>query len=278
MKKLNKTHGGANQDVKYFIDCSSIDPQKTFMVEKHIPSGDAKVMLIALKQYSMLGMRNKKIVAKISSHELSMTEYKISKYFHDCGVQGFMKYLCIFQCDDNVNDKTPLCDGKTTSYKKSVILMPCLSSKSLVDHKFSSVQKAEIFLKKTVEILGQAFIHHGYLHNDIHEGNFMVSSKGEPVITDFVRSRFVDTSQKDTHRFLWMDLLGLMRFSLRFTNKNISYIVKNPTKHFDVRLIVSHTNLQYFMDELTMEEYMNPRYVDIDTLVKMREMNVDIIS
>jgi serine/threonine protein kinase len=277
MKKLNKTHGGANQDVKYFIDCSSIDPQKTFMVEKHIPSGDAKVMLIALKQYSMLGMKNKKIVAKISSHEQSTTEYKISKYFHDCGVQGFMKYLCLFQCDDDVNDKTSMCDGKTISDKKSVILMPYFS-KSLVDHKFSSVQKAEIFLKKAVEILGETFIHHGYLHNDIHEGNFMVSNKGDPIITDFVRSRFVDTSQKDTHRFLWMDLLGLMRFSLRSTSKKTSYRVKNPTKHFDMDQMVSHRNLRYFMDELSMEEYMNPQYVDIDTLVKMRRMNVHIIS
>ncbi len=273
---LSKTHGGANNDIKYFVDCRDIDPIKHLEVERHIPSSDAKVMKVAVKEYSQLGMRNKKLVIKLSSKKQTNDEYKISEFLHRCGLTGFMKFLCMFECDDDLDDKETLCQGSTKDMK-SAIVMPFFPSGSLANYKFESLEQAQVFMMNVIDMLGNAFLKTGYLHNDIHEGNFIVSNKNLPIITDFVRSRFVDTKQKDTHHFFWMDILGLSRFVFKSRNSQTIYRVKNPTNvlgKLGTHQTVSEKSLDVVKSLFILEECANPTFLDLETLIKMRDMDI----
>ena len=255
MEHLRKQrYTGRGGGDKYYIDCSHYAKNSDSLEMKTLMRNTRKPNVAILKAVATdetIKKKNRHIVVKISRHMDDKTqeymahkEYRIGKALEN--ITGFIKYICLFGCYDDTNDKfeqteagdkpiavkTKICDAtdKTEENWKYVLVMPYVQEGSFESNNWT---KENILLLKnliihTVLSLATAFEKVGFVHQDLHLGNVLfkktksremkyelkngdiinVPTMGyKIVIMDFEKALL---QQKDTYRF-WDDLNLFLR-------------------------------------------------------------------
>jgi len=192
MLLLNKRHSILGNSNKYYIDCNSIDPSSIQSVEilKHTPLSKRNsfdtIILHSIANNELIQKKNRHIVVKIgrtkSGNEyMAEKEFAIGKQLY--GINGFIKFLCIFSCNDDtskyIKNETqtdrPICTSDNNNDKKFVLVMPYIHKGSLLDYDWSAdtIPMLKSLVIHTIFSLTEAFIKIGFIHGDLHWGNIL---------------------------------------------------------------------------------------------------------
>lgn len=198
MDLLEKQQHSSGTDTKYYIDCNSLDPAsiepieiiKNTTISRRNPFD--LTVLHAVAHSDLIRKKNRHIVVKISrtrsgDEYMAKIEFEIGKQLN--GISGFIKFICLFTCNDdtsthfvNTNEKTipiptsiPICSSTISGDRKFVLVMPYIREGSLLDYNWTH---ATIVLLKSLCIhvvfsLAEAFTKIGFIHGDLHWGNIL---------------------------------------------------------------------------------------------------------
>jgi len=200
MEELRKTsyRGKGNSD-KYYIDCSHYaenqDSIETELLLKNTKNPDVTILKAVAKDET-IKKKNRHIVVKISREKdnntneyMAQKEYRIAQVLN--GISGFIKYICIFGCYDNINEKikpikteenpipitTKICDATEKIEKnwKYVLIMPYIQEGSIDGFiwRNENIELLKLLIIHTVLSLTVAFEKFGFVHKDLHLGNVL---------------------------------------------------------------------------------------------------------
>ncbi len=129
---------------------------------------------------------------------------------------GFVKYLCKFSCQDDINKyskidtDTYICD-KDGKVKITSLLMEIFELGSIKDFSWNAdnFYILKDLLKKTLEILFKVSKETGFIHRDLHCGNIMIKKNAYgnyyPVIIDLEKSLFVNNNEINKYKYTSLD-------------------------------------------------------------------------
>lgn len=171
---------------KYKLDCQSkIDPENPETKEwleiqsklKHF--SDVKLFKGILEQ-------KKTIIVKIGTDKLLTKEYDIGKIIDTLHLPTFIIFICIFSCNDNIksidsknnnnnNNRKYLC--RTTGDKLKIIIIPDIQLGLLYMFKWNrdNFYILKNILKHIIIGLCYARLNIGFIHNDLHIGNVLIT-------------------------------------------------------------------------------------------------------
>jgi len=224
-KKYDSFQAGSG---KYYIDCRKriINQQPTTetwlsIIDKLKPTNfrdENRVLLGVLEKHS-------RVVIKIGESMNLKKEYDYGELLESRGVQGFVKFICFFECNDNYKrhdgtSTTSLCNGPGTGMK--YLVMNYFPHGSLRDHnwKESELPVLKSLLAQTVLAITHAYETCGIIHNDLNGGNILVTSTKEKTLYDIptygrkivimdlenaIRVRNIE----DRNQFVYRDFLNL---------------------------------------------------------------------
>jgi hypothetical protein len=247
MSLLNKHRNSSGNDNKYYIDCSSIDPssiQPTHLL-KHTPLSARNkfdtVILRAITQSDLIKKKNRHIVVKIGRTK-SGREYMAEKEFaigkQLLGINGFIKFLCIFSCNDDTSNtiikgrhsNIQICKSDNDSDNKFVLVMPYIKEGSMHDYEWSidEIPFMKSLIIHTTLSLAEAFIKIGFIHGDLHWGNILfkktnlteiiyeIGEKRFPVLTGGYKVVIMDFEKSQTgnrqNEIFWYNLKLFLTF------------------------------------------------------------------
>jgi serine/threonine protein kinase len=202
-KKRVTNRGGGT---KYYVECpeflrndDKIQIDTLIRNKKH-----ASILHAVMNEYA--GKR-KEFVIKIGSFNKRVKdEYNISEVLHKHHIYGFMKFICIFSCYDDIYDKQPkttddnnitntnksdksnykICQGEhVAKNKKDVLIMPFVKDGSIEKHVWTEnkIPLLKNLIIQTILSLAVAFERVGFLHRDLHLGNVLFkTTKRENII------------------------------------------------------------------------------------------------
>jgi hypothetical protein len=216
-----------------------------------------------------------KIIMKIGIKNNIIREYNISNIL--LTIPGFIKYLCYYTCN---NDKT---NNLHILLMKEY--MSDIKSYKWNKHNFKLLKS---LLKQIFLSLYIAFKKYGFIHNDIHYGNFLlkkqkkdiiiykyndnefkINSEGYSIIiTDFENSIF--DKEKKVYNIICSDFMNIINFIdsvLKISIKNSNLIINllSNKKDFDILLLLELIDklefIEYQQINLNYEDILNDNYI-----------------
>jgi serine/threonine protein kinase len=249
IERLKKKHYKVNGGTKYFINCSGIEKETDSVVPVEILKNMHDISIVkAIINYSKHTKKNKKIVIKIA-HEskTNRKEYTISERLSK--INGFIKYVCLLQCLDDTYEQIlhtkqlpeKICTAEA-SYEndKLVLISPYIQGGSVAKYNWN-MQNTDILktlLKQSIISLMEAYMKHGFLHNDLHLDNILlkhtkmekvqydnsieIETHGYKVVIMDFDSSFIDVNRDIGIEYYWNNLGNLMsRLTYDLSNKII---------------------------------------------------------
>jgi serine/threonine protein kinase len=159
---------------KYYIQCNESSIQNPTSL--HI--NNERAIVKALLEDGMQ-RKNQRIVVKIGPSETLKKEYTIGQTLKH--IPGFIRYICAMTCNDNLtryseNPHAEICRGSSIDPRMNVIVMPYYPLGSFRTYDWvSHPEQFKSALKQLFLSLYLAFVQYGFLHNDIHLDNVLVS-------------------------------------------------------------------------------------------------------
>jgi serine/threonine protein kinase len=241
-KRGDKSQVGG--DKKYFIQCS---PDQLHSTEfKEWKEDTKRAIFTALLNHPSIHP-HQEVVLKLQESETIMKEYQYAERLKD--IHGFIRMICMIKCRDNpFHYSMPfknkhVCKGTQQDPEVSILVMPYLSMGSF--RKYTGWIKHPLkFRACFLQIawsLYEAYIHHGFIHTDIHLDNILLkrTSKKEiryamspiPIpteglsicIMDFGNSMMPVSQEKNIH-FFWKDIHRIvsdMKYSMYLQFENM---------------------------------------------------------
>lgn len=126
--------------------------------------------------------RSKTVVVKFGETSEIITEYQVATKLYDANLVGFIKFVCMFQCNDDFNQvltqnyvtRPHICRGVGDSI--GCIIMPYypLGSLNQFPWKKHQIQEFKNVLKQVCFALCVAYDSLGFVHMDMHAGNVVL--------------------------------------------------------------------------------------------------------
>lgn len=126
--------------------------------------------------------RSKAVAVKFGDLSEILTEYKAAEKLFEANLTGFMKFICMFQCNDDFREilaqnylsRPHICHGEGDGI--GTIVMPYYPLGSLDNYKWTKKQIPEFknVLKQVCFALFVAFKTTGFVHMDLHAGNIVL--------------------------------------------------------------------------------------------------------
>ena len=252
--KSKDTRGINRTSKKYFLDCNTKISGNTNTREWLI------IKNIILNQKVMEGLldNNMKVVIKINTKENIDKEYNINKQLEN--FKGFVRYICKFSCKDDLNKykhddgswNEGFCDPNGKD-KTNTIVMPYYKLGNIRQYPWNK-DTFDIFkklIKNVVKILIYTNKEIGFLHNDLHLDNIMITNNCKVRIIDFELST-INEDDKSNYKKLGMDFrklfsdIGLLLFINPYTIDNI---IRFTTKMREV-VVVNIDDIYCLIDKL----------------------------
>ncbi len=285
----NRSGGGKRTSEKYFISCRDVKDTKSWLKGTDtLKLSDTQAIVKALITDG-ISRKNNKVVIKIGSSETIRKEYNIGKTLQN--IHGFLHFICLMQCNDNIrryhdvkeNDEIVICSYDVSDILNNVIVMPYISGGSF--RNFAWMTKDEkcfqSCLKQLITSLYLAFIHHGFIHSDIHLDNvlikktnkqqiyydngFHVDTHGFLIFVMDFENAFIPVETNLTHLF-WADIIHIFHdirytMKLRFQQQNEIEAFLYTKKDKDLKIdITPLLNLIDDISEITKEKVFVMRY------------------
>lgn len=159
---------------KYYIHCKESSIQHPSSL--HI--NNERAIIKALLEDG-IRRKNQHIVIKIGPSETLKKEYLIGQILKY--IPGFIRYICAMTCNDDLtryseDPQAKICHGSSTDPMMNVIIMPYFNIGSVRTYDWiNHLNQFKSALKQIVLSLYFAFSQHGFLHNDIHLDNVLLS-------------------------------------------------------------------------------------------------------
>jgi hypothetical protein len=200
--------------------------------------------------FNALLLKSTKIVVKIGKSDTILKEYKISHLLSN--ITGFIKYLCYFSCNNNIDtiiNNSSICADKGEPIK--ILLMKKYKLGDIKNYNWNidNFYILKILIKQIFTALFEAFIMYGFLHNDVHFGNFLINNTSDNqyqvIIMDFENSLF-DLTKNDNLDILYQNyeqILNNILWELNIFTENmeitINYIKSNKNKLLDINNLLN---------------------------------------
>lgn len=217
---LEQTRRYSREQFKYSVDCDKIksNPESLQILSGSVRAKHTIVITAVSKEF------DGKVVVKIGkTNEHVEQEYNVAKQLETAGLNGFIRMQCIFRCghDDltkyhsEIEPKTfKICHATTETQNIDVLIMPYIvgpNGNATTLHNYletgGDIVSYKTIIRKVIVNLREAFLKTGFVHKDLHFGNVLIDSTGEPIIMDFDTSDFVNPIESqayfwsDVHRF-----------------------------------------------------------------------------
>lgn len=138
---------------------------------------------------------NKSVIVKIGEETKIKKDYWLSKYLFNNNNPGFIRYICQFECHDDVNkykmepdsdDDDSFCSTDNKLPMVYSLVMPYIPLGSIKNYKWTkrNVNILKSLLSKAVQYYIMAAKKTGFIHNDFHADNIMMLSLSDVCIID----------------------------------------------------------------------------------------------
>ena len=247
MNRLDREHHKLDGANKYHIDCNELEKNPSIIpviFNKVIKNKNDTTILQSIITDKTITQNNRHIVVKIGKVNRTIKkEYKIGKQLEQEKLNGFINYICLFNCYDNTydsiekknNNLEPLCSAKKEEENlKTVLIMPYINEGSIRTFKWNKdkYNALKSVILQTIMSVFTAYQLCGFVHNDLHLDNILIKkTKKETfnykfkddkdkmidiktygykiVIMDFESSMLV-IKNKDGARTYWNNLFNMM--------------------------------------------------------------------
>lgn len=174
LERHSRTRRIGGNSHKYYIQCQEKSDwiQDPFAMDVN---QERAIVQAILKE----GIQRKKIVVKIGTQPTLLKEYKIGEILKN--IPGFIRFICTMKCHDNLGKYrgakiATVCSENPSDPEMNLLIMPYYELGSVRQYpwerdleQFKSVF-TQIFLSLYI-----AFIKEGFIHNDIHLDNILLS-------------------------------------------------------------------------------------------------------
>lgn len=220
-----------------------------------------------LKIFKGLLLSKYTIIIKIGKSETIEREYNISHLLSN--IPNFITYLCFFTCANNIN--TIVTNSSICAKEGDILKILVMKEYPLGDIKYYNWNKENFHILKSLikQILVSLFIAYqlyGFIHNDVHFGNFLIkndSAKNKiinyptlnisietfgymAIIMDFENSLFDES--KTNYDFLYKmfeQIICGIDWYLDIKTNNIEQIKEYLTLHIKTKKII---DIKYMLD------------------------------
>jgi thiamine kinase-like enzyme len=205
-----------------------------------------------LKIFDAILFKTTKIVVKISTSDTILKEYQISHMLSD--INGFIKYLCYFSCNnkiDKIISNSSICAAEGEPIK--ILLMKKYELGDIKNYNWNldNFFILKILIKQIFIALLDAFNKYGFLHNDVHFGNFLIKKTNKEyqvIIMDFENSLF-DCTKNNIYvlYYNYDQILGNIFNELYLETENMDIVLnyinpyknkKNKNNNFDINYLL----------------------------------------
>ena len=184
-------HRFTSETSKYYINCDDLPKEPNSITNEQLITyniqNDVEIYK-ALINFTKHNKKNKHIVMKIGYKDKRIHhEFKIGTLLYQYKIPGFIKYICILDCDDvSLKEDTPtpkpdqhVCTNRES---KEILLMPFIHGHCIANFTWreqdSNIMKS--LLKQIFFSCYVAFEIIGFIHSDLHMENiFMKPTKQE---------------------------------------------------------------------------------------------------
>ena len=127
---------------------------------------------------------NREVVLKLGKNESIQKEYRYGTVLQT--IPGFIRFICLFTCHDDPESykhpfkNLPICKGHPDAPLVYGLVMPYVAMGSFRDYSgwVKHPQRFRACFLQLVYSLYEAYMEHGFLHNDIHLNN--VAQRSSP--------------------------------------------------------------------------------------------------
>lgn len=204
---LEQTRKYTRGQYKYSLDCDKIksNPDSLQILNGSVRAKHTIIMNAVSKEM------NGKVVVKIGkTNELIKQEYDVAKQLETSGIDGFIRMQCLFSCGHDLTKYNNEIEPTKIS-NIDVLIMPYIVSpngNATTLHNYletgGDTIKYKTIISNVIANLCQAFMKTGFVHKDLHFGNVLIDSNGEPIIMDFDTSEFVNPAESQA--YFWSDI------------------------------------------------------------------------
>lgn len=210
---LEQTRKYTRGQYKYSLDCDKIKSNSDSL---QILNGSVRAKHTIIMNAVSKEMNGKVVVKIGKTNELIKQEYDVAKQLETSGIDGFIRMQCLFSCGHDLtkynNEITTLKICETTKISNiDVLIMPYIVSpngNATTLHNYletgGDTIKYKTIIRNVIANLCQAFMKTGFVHKDLHFGNVLIDSNGEPIIMDFDTSEFVNPAESQA--YFWSDI------------------------------------------------------------------------
>jgi thiamine kinase-like enzyme len=197
MNRLERNHHKPDGANKYHINCNELEKNPSsipVIFEKVIKSQNDITILESIINDKNITSKQKHIVIKIGKvNKRIENEFMIGKFLEKHNIPGFIKYMCLFKCFDDIYHKIDtnnikslsLCNAKKEDENmKAILVMPFISEGSIRTFKWNS-DKYEVLksiILQTIMSVFTAYQKYGFLHNDLHLDNILIKKTKKETI------------------------------------------------------------------------------------------------
>ena len=297
MNRLERNHHKPDGANKYHLNCAELEKNPSsipIISEKIIKNKGDVTVLESIINDTNITSKQKHIVVKIGKINKTIEhEFMIGKFLEKHNLPGFIRYMCLFKCYDDIYQKIEMNNIKSLSLslcnaekedenRKAILVMPFISEGSLRTFKWNpdKYNTLKSILQQAILSLFVAYDKYGFLHNDLHLDNILLKkTKKETiryelesnceikaygyklVIMDFENSR-INTDHSIGNQTYWQNLLNMFsRLNFDIKNKD------NNTIHLDnlndmtgfiikqLNIKGSHRNSLKLLDMITKSKF-----------------------
>ncbi len=248
MNRLERNHHKPDGANKYHINCNELEKNPSSIPV--IKNKDDITILESIINDKNITSKQKHIVIKIGKvNKRIENEFMIGKFLEKHNISGFIKYMCLFKCFDDIYHKIDtnnikslsLCNAKKEDENmKAILVMPFISEGSIRTFKWNS-DKYEVLksvILQTIMSVFTAYQKYGFLHNDLHLDNILIKKTKKEnieyeyenrkiktfgykiVIMDFETS-FINVEHSVGNVSYWQNLLNMIsRLNFDILNKD----------------------------------------------------------
>ena len=183
----NAHYDGGGLD-KYFVKCKDPNNTDSWLQNPFSMDVNNERAIVSALIHDGYARHNQKVVIKVGKSELIRKEYQIGERLKN--VPGFIRYICAMQCHDDLekykkNAAFSICSKETHNDLMNVLIMPFMSLGSVRKYSWEEhpIEQFQSCLKQIVLSLYVAFEKDGFIHNDIHLDNVLLSRTRKSTIS-----------------------------------------------------------------------------------------------
>jgi hypothetical protein len=245
MERLKPTFNTRRESIKFKLPCDDALKETGttngwLAIKKLLVDDRYNVLLGTLKNY-------KEVVVKFGSPNAIIKEYELSKIAHNHRIPNFIKFLCLFTCNDDeeaIKHQNFICNGPGNVL--GIIVMPYYPEGNLDNYHWnrSNLSVLKNVLVQAVWSLLYAYEQFNFLHGDMHIGNILL------------RKTKKTSLQYGEHS---LNILGLytiiMDFGRSFTKENAAVeVYKSIDRLLSLTLNMTSSDLAIEYDKTLLTE------------------------